>query len=186
MKMFKIEVDEEVYQALKARAEPFEDTTPNSVLRKILLGSGNDNISRPKLPAPPKLPQLSTVPIPPSHRTPRFVRPPFRDPGTRVSSAELFPKEHFTKPILEALIELGGSGSPKAILNHVFRAIRDQLRPVDLERPPNGGVRWVSRANFHRYHLLDQGLIEVPERGKWSITEKGRELVLAQEDTTDI
>lgn len=186
MKTFKIEVDEEVYRVIEALAEPFEDTTPNSVLRKILLGTGNDKLSRPILPTPPKPPPTPTIPSPPVHRARRFSAPSYRTLGARASSAELFPKEHFTKPILEALIELGGSGSPKAILNHVFRAIRDQLRPVDLERPPNGGVRWVSRANFHRYHLLDEGLIEVPERGKWSITEKGRELVLAQEDATDI
>jgi len=38
MKMHKIEVDEEVYQFLQSKAEPFVDTE-NSTLRKLLLGS---------------------------------------------------------------------------------------------------------------------------------------------------
>jgi hypothetical protein len=38
MEMYKIEVDEEVYQFLQNKAEAFVDT-PNSILRKLLLGS---------------------------------------------------------------------------------------------------------------------------------------------------
>ena len=38
MKMYKIEVDEEVYRFLQSKAEPFIDTA-NSILRKLLLGS---------------------------------------------------------------------------------------------------------------------------------------------------
>jgi hypothetical protein len=34
--MMKIEIDEEVYAALKGRAIPFEDKTPNDVLRRLL------------------------------------------------------------------------------------------------------------------------------------------------------
>lgn len=40
MKHFKIEVDEEVFKYLKAKAEPFVDT-PNSVLRRELLKQTN-------------------------------------------------------------------------------------------------------------------------------------------------
>ena len=35
-KMYQIEVDEEVYNFLKDNAEPFVDTTPNSVLKRFL------------------------------------------------------------------------------------------------------------------------------------------------------
>jgi negative regulator of replication initiation len=37
MAFFKIDVDEEIYQFLKKNADPFEDT-PNSVLKRLLLG----------------------------------------------------------------------------------------------------------------------------------------------------
>ena len=36
MVFHKIEIDEEVWQFLKKNAEPFKDTTPNSVLRRFL------------------------------------------------------------------------------------------------------------------------------------------------------
>lgn len=48
MRYYKIEVDEEVWNFLKGKAEPFEDT-PNTVLRSILFGSGHVSISATKL-----------------------------------------------------------------------------------------------------------------------------------------
>jgi hypothetical protein len=38
MQIYKIEIDEKVWNYLKSKAEPFEDT-PNSVLNRILLGA---------------------------------------------------------------------------------------------------------------------------------------------------
>jgi len=43
MKMYKIEIDEEVYDFLKKRAEPFVDTNPNGVLRRLLLNNSRTN-----------------------------------------------------------------------------------------------------------------------------------------------
>ena len=43
MKMYKIEVDEEVYNFLKKKADPFVDTSPNSVLRRLLLNNSKTN-----------------------------------------------------------------------------------------------------------------------------------------------
>jgi len=55
LKMYKIEVDEEVYDFLKRSAEPFVDTNPNSVLRRFLplktnTAVNNDNSVRKLLP----------------------------------------------------------------------------------------------------------------------------------------
>lgn len=43
MKMYKIEIDEEVYNFLKEKAEPFVDINPNSVLRRLLLNNSKTN-----------------------------------------------------------------------------------------------------------------------------------------------
>ena len=43
MKMYKIEIDEEVYNLLKEKAEPFVDINPNSVLRRLLLNNSKTN-----------------------------------------------------------------------------------------------------------------------------------------------
>ncbi|MBN1292661.1 MAG: hypothetical protein JXB48_12545 [Candidatus Latescibacteria bacterium] len=45
--MRKIEIDDDVWNCLKTHAIPFEDS-PNTVLRKILLGDNNTNNSSPK------------------------------------------------------------------------------------------------------------------------------------------
>ena len=39
MKTYKIEIDEEIYNLLKEKAEPFVDINPNSVLRRLLLNN---------------------------------------------------------------------------------------------------------------------------------------------------
>ena len=43
VKMYKIEIDEEVYNLLKEKAEPFIDINPNSLLRRLLLNKPETN-----------------------------------------------------------------------------------------------------------------------------------------------
>ena len=66
-------------------------------------------------------------------------------------------------------------------MDRVFVKIGDQLGPVDLERPQHGGIRWLSRAHYHRYELIERGLIENRRRGVWSITDDGREYLQRQQ-----
>jgi hypothetical protein len=51
MRFRSIEVDEDVWKFLKAKAEPFEDT-PNSVLRRLLLNGKGEVIVKPMLEIP--------------------------------------------------------------------------------------------------------------------------------------
>lgn len=172
MAMIEIEVDDEVFGELQRLAEPLVDDA-NSVLRRVLLGStdaqrkGVDHDGKGAFSVASKLTARGTV-----HR--------------RAPSNELFPKERFTLPILQALVELGGAASPKVIMDLVFANIGDQLGPIDLERPQHGGIRWQSRAHYHRYELIERGLIENRRRGEWTITDDGREYVKQhQHNNTD-
>ena len=159
-----IEVDEEVFRELQKLAEPLVDT-PNTVLRRVLLGRERSDVGD-------RLPHSGDA-----------RKAPSEAPGTeptgsrRAPSHQLFPKEGFTAPILQALMELNGSARPKDIMDLVFPKIQDQLNPLDLEKPAHGGIRWLSRANFHRYELLANGYIETPKRGMWTITEKGQQFL---------
>lgn len=62
VKMYKIEVDQEVYDFLKKNAEPFVDINPNSVLRRFLPletntpMQGNDDVRRVLPEFPPSVP----------------------------------------------------------------------------------------------------------------------------------
>jgi len=42
--LYTIKIDAEVYEFLKINAEPFLETTPNMVLRRLLLEHNNKNI----------------------------------------------------------------------------------------------------------------------------------------------
>lgn len=166
MEMIEIEVDDEVFSELQRLAEPLVDDA-NSVLRRVLLGATDAESE----PGARRMGGAQHGKAPGKGSTESAVR------GTvhrRAPSDALFPKEGFTLPILESLVELGGAASPKAIMERVFAKVSDQLGPIDLERPAHGGVRWLSRAHYHRYELIDRGLIENPSRGTWSITGEGR------------
>jgi len=69
MKMYKIEIDEEIWNFLKSKAEPFEDT-PNSVLRRLVFGEksseiyiGNQKVSISEIPKFPNYTPRALVQI---------------------------------------------------------------------------------------------------------------------------
>jgi hypothetical protein len=63
MKMYSIEIDENIWSYLQKHAEPFIDT-PNSVLNRVLLGTSKET---PKKDAVPKIPAISI------HGTPKSL-----------------------------------------------------------------------------------------------------------------
>ncbi|MDW7983039.1 MAG: hypothetical protein RMH81_09545 [Thermomicrobium sp.] len=53
------------------------------------------------------------------------------------------PQEAFRRPILEALVELGGRASSTEVLERVGQRMADRLTPADHEPlPSNGQIRW--------------------------------------------
>ena len=88
------------------------------------------------------------------------------------------PEEAFRKPILEALVELGGRSHRGKVLDLVAKKMKGILNKHDRERLPSGPVheiRWRKTANWSRYVLVREGLLEGNSpRGIWEISEKGR------------
>jgi hypothetical protein len=141
-----IRVDEEVFKALQARAEPFVDT-PNEVLRRLLELNGRRS--------------LRTVAA-------RKVR-------SRLAPGESIPQPEFREPILAVLAELGGKGRAADILERVETRMAQRLTATDREYLPDGGdIRWRKKAQWARYMMVDDGLIKSDSpRGIWVLTEKG-------------
>ena len=85
-------------------------------------------------------------------------------------------KEYYI-PILEALVELGGSGKVREVLNIIHRKMKDRFSPLDLEPVPSGkDIRWESTVKWARNWLREQGYISSDSPwGVWEITDKGRE-----------
>jgi len=85
-------------------------------------------------------------------------------------------KEYYI-PILEALVELGGSGKVREVLDIIHRKMKDRFSPLDLEPVPSGkDIRWESTVKWARNWLREQGYISSDSPwGVWEITDKGRE-----------
>jgi hypothetical protein len=157
-----IRVDEEVYEALKHKAEPFLDT-PNSVLRRVL---GLDSVAS----------ETAHAPADPKggNGTARTAATRPRSPG-RAKAGELLPIEAYYEPIMRSLVRHDGSARVALVLDEVGQELFDQLTPIDHLSLPTGGKRWRNRVQWARQHLVDQGLLEAGSpHGTWSITPEGR------------
>ncbi|MGA2806127.1 MAG: winged helix-turn-helix domain-containing protein [Acidimicrobiales bacterium] len=184
-----IRVDDEVYEELKANAEPFVDT-PNTVLRRLL---SLDPATEPHLDDSdaPEEAVLLAVPSVRSAVTPRRSarakrvgvkkvarkKPakPRTAKRTRAPAGALLPEERYELPMLQALVELGGSASSRAVIERVGTLLKDQFTDLDKEKLESGGVRWESRVQFVRLRLIRQGLMtKEAGRGVWAISSAGQ------------
>jgi restriction system protein len=105
---------------------------------------------------------------------------------TRVHKKEEGPQ--FVKyfgPILDALRELGGSGTPNEV---VERIALDKGVPDDVQNEllPSGQPRFRNKIAWARFYLVREGLLDSSKRGVWSLTEKGRTTTLSHEEALDI
>lgn len=87
------------------------------------------------------------------------------------------PEEAFRRPILEVLIELGGSASISDVLERVGAKMSSILNQYDLEPLPSDprSVRWKNTAQWCRNTLVKEGLMKNDSSyGIWEITDAGR------------
>lgn len=85
------------------------------------------------------------------------------------------PQDAFVLPILQVLVERGGSGSVVDLLDEVSKRMADVLTDFDHGLLTNGQARWYNTAQWARLHLKEQGLLAADSpRGVWQITDLGR------------
>lgn len=152
--MRSIEIDDDVWQALQAGAEPLIDD-PNSVLRRLLGIDGGDAgaPSRPGPSSPPRRP----------------------GGGGRAPLGSLLPEAEYELPILEELEDRGGRGTAREITKAVGERLKDRLTDLDLKHVKSGDVRWENRVHFTRLRLRERGLLRSGSPwGTWELTERGR------------
>lgn len=103
-------------------------------------------------------------------------RPPVVKPKPMVEG-KIAPMREYRVSILEALLEMGGKGRVKDILEKVEIKMKDKLTKVDYEKLPSGAyVRWKNRAMWARLNMIHDGLLKKDSpRGIWEITDKGQE-----------
>lgn len=178
-----IEIDDEVYDRLKEVAEPFVDT-PNSVLRRLLHldeTQGNGQLpsvadAQPATSEPkPRTRNKAAPDRTTSKRTAGKKKPTAR---TRVPAGSILPEEEYEMPLLEALVDAGGSASSREIVEAVGEKLADRLTDIDRETLKSGGIRWENRIQFVRLKLIERGWMEKDcPRGTWAISDDGRKHV---------
>jgi len=94
------------------------------------------------------------------------------------SRGETTLQKEFRKPILEALIDMGGQGPCVEVCVAVGRKMNDQLKAGDYKLNADGTKKWEKAVHFQRLAMVHEGLLaDDSPRGIWQITDKGREWV---------
>jgi restriction system protein len=103
-----------------------------------------------------------------------------RKRGPRLERGLRTPEDAFRRPILEALVELGGSGGLNEVLDLVGEKMAGTLNRYDRQAMPSdpGQVRWRNTAQWCRLGLVREGLLRADSpRGVWEISSQGRRAV---------
>jgi len=115
----------------------------------------------------------SRVPEPKKRRR----RPGRLERGLRTS------EDAFRKPILEALVELGGRAEMPRVLELLEKKMQGVLNDYDYQPLPSDPktIRWRNTAQWCRNTMVREGLLKSDSpRGIWEISERGRQAL--QED----
>lgn len=149
-----IRIDEEVWRSLQSLARPFEDT-PNDVLRRVLNLDPAEKVRRGAGVAVETIGGKTTQPD--------------------STALQRTPQQAFRRPILEALVALGGQAEVSAVIERVREEMKAKLTRFDLQDIRSGMVRWEKAANWERFVMVEEGLLEAgTPRGIWKISERGR------------
>jgi restriction system protein len=103
-----------------------------------------------------------------------------RTQNQRTSPGERTLQSEFRVPILQALVEMGGRGRTRRIVDRVGELMEDILNEVDQEFLPGGGdIRWRNAAQWERFVMVEIGLLSSSmPNGTWEITEEGRKYLV--------
>ena len=127
-------------------------------------------------PAPSPISGIEPSPVAATARFPA-VRAP------RARRGESLPTAEFELPVLESLIEMGGSGAAERVVNLVGQKLEPLLKEIDYKPLQSGRARWTNGAAFARLDLKKLGQIAADSpRGTWEITEAGRARVARAQD----
>jgi restriction system protein len=81
---------------------------------------------------------------------------------------------HYMGPLIDALRELGNSGTPSEVRDTIARNLKltdDQIE----EQNKSGAGRFHNDLHWARYYLAKEGYLDSSTRGVWSLTDKGIE-----------
>jgi restriction system protein len=84
-------------------------------------------------------------------------------------------------PLLDALRELGGSGTPSEVVDQIAKDLK-LPEEVQTELMDSGAPRFPNQVAWARFYLTREGLLDSSKRGIWSLTDRGRATRLSPEE----
>lgn len=106
-------------------------------------------------------------------------------PRARLPHGLRTPEDAFRRPIMEALVELGGSAPIGEVLSRVEQKMKGVLNEYDREPLPSDprAVRWRNTAQWCRNELVREGLMKDDSPyGIWEISEQGHKWLTKEEN----
>lgn len=106
-----------------------------------------------------------------------FPTPPEPIQSRRTPDGEQTHQSRYWLPLLQALVEMGGSGKTARVIDRVGELMADILNDRDLEELDSGrDIRWCNITAWARNELVEIGYLRNDSpRGIWEITSEGRE-----------
>ncbi len=96
--------------------------------------------------------------------------------GNMPRRGEITPVSNYERPILEALIELGGKGRVREVMSKVHEKMEHSLKDKDYEKLLDGSPRWEKLVQWARYNLKSRGLLSQDSpMGTWKLSAAGQE-----------
>jgi len=98
----------------------------------------------------------------------------------RQDSGEITPQQDYCRPLLEVLVEMGGGGQTRDVLDRLGQKMKGMLKPKDYENHKSDArqIRWRNAARWARNHMVndptDGRMKKIPAKGRWEISDKGR------------
>lgn len=147
-----IRIDDDVWAWLRAQASerPFEDTTPNAVLRRVAGLAGNQ------------------VAVSAAEGIVRRVE--------RGPRGDKTPQHEFRTPILQILLKKNGRADRAFVLKQLERSMGNQLTAFDRKDIKSGTIRWQKSAEWEVSTMRQAGLLlaqSASPRGVWCLSAEG-------------
>ena len=100
-------------------------------------------------------------------------------PVKRRSRGNKLPQKEFRVPLMEVLLELGGSAEVKEIRKALAPKIKPRLSEDDFGLVKTGDERWWNATCWERSDLVKEGLFRNDSpRGTWELSEEGRQFIV--------
>lgn len=98
--------------------------------------------------------------------------------GKKAKKGEITPQEEYYRPILEALVEMGGKGKTKAVIDRVGEKMKAIFKPLDYAPHTSSQkqIRWRNSAQWARNTMANEDgrMRGDSPNGIWEISDKGR------------